>query len=547
MKIESLHKPPKEGRLKVAAYGRVSNDKAELETSLQEQIDHYTRIIVMNPDWEFAGIYYDDGISGTSTEKRTGFNKMIENAKAGLIDIILVKSISRFARNVIDLLTVVRELRNLDIEIYFETQNVSSLDKKCDQMITMYAEFAEEEAISVSENVKWRQDKNMKDGRYFLPVKQMLGYRYDENKKLLIYEPEAKIIRLIYQLYLDGNGSMLICKELTSLKMKNRNGIVKWHPNSIRSILRNEAYVGDHLFRKEYVEDPITHKRKINLGEKEQYIVKNGHPAIIDRRTWEAVQKLMDYKCDKFNTPSYKNGTYSKSNSSTAFTGFIICPRCGSNYISKLNHYNGKKTNRHLMCSSNRESKTCPSENYPFDVFEKGLIQILKILKTNIGDLKDILYKEFEDTDKDERSKKFDKLNSEIEKLRTQLNKIENYHDEFYTNLRNAYLEKITALTNKKVLIENESLTKENIESRVKAILEPLKKLNNDINKVDEVDFKKVFDKAVIVDKGLIYFIIGNGSMKKYPLKPKLIYQTTVSYKVRITTFQTTFGVIINK
>ena len=140
-----------------------------------------------------------------------------------------------------------------------------------------------------------------------------------------------------------------------------------------------------------------------------------------------------------------------------------------------------------------------------------------------------------------------DKLNSEIEKLRTQLNKIENYHDEFYTNLRNAYLEKITALTNKRVLIENESLTKENIESRVKAILEPLKKLNNDINKVDEVDFKKVFDKAVIVDKGLIYFIIGNGSMKKYPLKPKLIYQTTVSYKVRITAFQTTFGVIINK
>ena len=172
---------------------------------------------------------------------------------------------------------------------------------------------------------------------------------------------------------------------------------------------------------------------------------------------------------------------------------------------------------------------------------------MLKILKTNMGGLKEMLYKEFGDTNNEERARKFNRLNDEIERLRTQLKRIENYHDEFYTNLRNAYLEKITALTNKKVLMENELMTKENIESRVKTILEPLKKLNNDINTASDIDFKNVLDKAVIVDKGLIYFIIGNGNMKKYPLKPKLIYRTTVSYKLRITTFQTTFGAIINK
>ena len=147
--IKSLHKVIPGQKLKVAAYARISNDKECLETSLEEQVDYYTRVIVMNPDWEFSGIYFDNGISGTTADQRTGFMNMIDNARVGLIDIILVKSISRFARNIIDLLTIVRELRNKGIEIYFESQNISSLDTKCDQMITMYAEFAQEESLSV--------------------------------------------------------------------------------------------------------------------------------------------------------------------------------------------------------------------------------------------------------------------------------------------------------------------------------------------------------------------------------------------------------------
>ena len=253
MEIKSLHKVYSNRKLKVAAYARISNDKESLETSLEEQVDSYTRIIVSNPQWEFAGIYYDDGISGTSTTFRKGFLNMIENARAGLIDIILVKSISRFARNIIDLLTLVRELRKKGIEIYFESQNISSLDTKCDQMITMYAEFAEEEALSVSENVRWRVKKNMFDGKYYLPVNQMLGYRYDEKGKIIIYEPEAKIIRKIYSLCLEGKGCIEISKYLVSNQIPNRKGNVSWATSTIRQLLRNEKYVGDYLYHKSYI------------------------------------------------------------------------------------------------------------------------------------------------------------------------------------------------------------------------------------------------------------------------------------------------------
>ena len=238
--------------------------------------------------------YYDDGISGTTTTQRKGFTAMIENAKAGLIDIILVKSVSRFARNIIDLLTEVRELRKLGVEIYFESQEMSSLDMKSDMMITMYAEYAEEEAISVSENVKWRVEKNKRDGIYHLPVNQMLGYRYDENGDIYIYEEEAKIIRLIYDMYAKGEGSSNIAKFLTNKKYKNRKGDTMWYANSVRNILRNEKYVGDYLFTKSYVESPLTHKKMLNYGDKEQMLVSNGHPAIVDRDLWDKVQSIMD-------------------------------------------------------------------------------------------------------------------------------------------------------------------------------------------------------------------------------------------------------------
>ena len=202
MTINSLHKIPKNRKLRVAAYARISTDKDTLETSLAEQIKNYTALIVQNPDWEFAGIYPDNGKSGSNVIHRKEFINMIENARLGLIDIILVKSVSRFARNLIDLLQLIREFRHKGIEIYFEEQEISSLDVKADQMITICAKFAEEELFEISENVKWRYAKNKKEGKYSLPP-NLYGYRTINGKITIAYE-EAKWVKTIYSMCLEG-------------------------------------------------------------------------------------------------------------------------------------------------------------------------------------------------------------------------------------------------------------------------------------------------------------------------------------------------------
>ena len=247
MKIKSLHPIPKDRKLRVAAYARISNDKEVLETSLAEQIKNYTTLIVQNPNWEFAGIYPDNGKSGSDVIHRKEFIAMIENARLGLIDIILVKSVSRFARNLIDLLELVREFRLKGIEIYFEEQEVSSLDVKADQMITVCAKFAEEELFTISENVKWRYAKNKKEGKYSLPP-NLYGYRTIDGKITIAYD-EAKWIKTIYSMCLDGYGSSLIIRYLEDNHVPSPAGKPRWGHNTICSILRNEKYVGDCLIQ----------------------------------------------------------------------------------------------------------------------------------------------------------------------------------------------------------------------------------------------------------------------------------------------------------
>lgn len=339
MEFETLHKRIPGQKLKVAAYGRISTDKESSEPSLQEQISFYVEAIIENPNWEFAGMFYDDGISGTSIEKRPGFNKMIEYARAGLIDIILVKSISRFARNVVELLTIKRELASKGIEIYFEQQKISSLNPSCDFALTLYAQIAESEALSVSKNVKWRVDKNMREGRYYLPVNQMLGYRYDDEGNIVIYEDEAKWIREIYKRYASGEGTTSISEWLNSSGIKTASG-TEWNPKKIRNVLKNEKYVGDVLFQKTYVDDPLSHKFVHNHGQRDQFLVKNAHPKIIDRVTWDKVQKRINALAKQYNIKTYDDGTFTEDTfHRIAYTQFIKCPYCGSYYQHKINHY----------------------------------------------------------------------------------------------------------------------------------------------------------------------------------------------------------------
>lgn len=547
MEIKSLHKIKSNQRLKVAAYARISSNKDELETSLDEQIDYYTRIIVANPNWEFAGIYYDDGISGTTISQRKGFQAMVENAKAGLIDIILVKSVSRFARNLIDLLTTLRELRNIGVEIYFEQQQTSSLDVKCDQMITMYADFAEEEAISVSQNCKWRVNKNIKDGSYHLPTAQMMGYRYDKNGNVVIYEPEARTIQKIYKLYLSGYGCSQIAEFLTRSKEMNRIGQTKWERSTIRNILRNEKYVGDFIFQKSYIESPLTHKVIINHGERDRYLVENGHPAIINRDDWNKVQDIMNANSKKFKVPSYENGTYVHPINSNRFLGFISCPYCHNNYILKRNRRNGEVEKTFLSCSANKSAKICNSDNYPIEEFEKIVIKALATLRQNVDELKPLLQSAFKDNSSYEREQRITALDNKIEEHRKKLLEINGFMDDFYMKQKDSLLEIISDLTKEKNTLINANLTAENVDSRIRKITKAISSLPKKMDSLEGVDFTEIFSKAIVVNKGLIYFIIGKGDMDKYPLRPKLIFKSNHRYMVRKTSISTNYGIMINR
>jgi DNA invertase Pin-like site-specific DNA recombinase len=251
--------PPKAGKLissavtknsdlkRVAAYARVSTDNEEQISSFDAQMDYYTRHIQSNPAWEFVGLYSDEGISATSTRKRDGFNRMISDALDGKIDLIITKSVSRFARNTIDSLTTVRQLKEKGVEIYFEKESIYTLDSKGELLITIMSSLAQEESRSISENVTWGQRKRFADGKVSIPYGQFLGYKKGENDLPEIVEKEAKVVRTIYKQFLEGKTSKGIADYLSENKIPTASGKNKWHPSTIMSILQNEKYKGDAL------------------------------------------------------------------------------------------------------------------------------------------------------------------------------------------------------------------------------------------------------------------------------------------------------------
>lgn len=230
---------------RVAAYARVSTDSDEQQSSYEAQVDFYTRHIQSNPEWEFVGLYADEGISGTNTKRREGFNLMVADALDGKIDLILTKSISRFARNTVDTLTTVRKLKERNVEVYFEKENIYTLDAKGEVIITIMSSLAQEESRSISENVTWGKRKSMADGKFSLSYKHFLGYEKGEDGLPKIVEEEAKIVRSIYQLFLEGQTIRMIADHLTRQGIPTPMGKKNWRVSTIMSILQNEKYKGD--------------------------------------------------------------------------------------------------------------------------------------------------------------------------------------------------------------------------------------------------------------------------------------------------------------
>ena len=248
----------------VAAYARVSTDSDEQFTSYAAQIDYYTQFIKARDDWSFVSVYTDEGITGTSTKHREGFKSMVADALAGKIDLIVTKSVSRFARNTVDSLTTIRQLKEHGVECFFEKENIWTFDGKGKLLITIMSSLAQEESRSISENVTWGQRKRMADGKVSVPFDHFLGYEHGPHGELVVNEEQARIVRKIYEWFLEGLTPHAIAKKLTDMGIPTPRHGTKWWQGTVRSILTNEKYKGDALMQKYYTEDFLTKKQVLN-------------------------------------------------------------------------------------------------------------------------------------------------------------------------------------------------------------------------------------------------------------------------------------------
>ena len=359
---------------KVCAYARVSTDHDEQLTSYEAQVSYYTNYINSRTDWEFVKLYADEGISGCSTKGRLGFQTMVEDALAGKINLIITKSVSRFARNTVDSLSTIRKLKEHNVECYFEKENIWSFDPKCELLLSIVSSISQEESRSISENVTWGHRKRMADGKVIMPFGRFLGYDRGSDGKPVINQEEAETVRRIYRLFLAGSTPYAIAKELTADGIPTPAGKTKWPPSTVRSILTNEKYKGDALLQKTFTPDYLTKKIKKNTGQIPQYYVEESHPAIITPEIYEAVQ-------DEIERRSRKKSRYS---SADVLAGKLICGECGSCYSPKVWHSTDRYRRVIYQCGHKYNgSQKCSTPHLTAEQIKEIFVKAVNEMVTN--------------------------------------------------------------------------------------------------------------------------------------------------------------------
>ncbi len=389
---------------RVAAYARVSTDQEEQQNSYEAQVDYYTNYIKSRDDWEFVSVYADAGITGCNTKKRDGFNKMVEDALAGRIDLIITKSVSRFARNTVDSLTTIRRLKERKVECYFEKENIWTFDSRGELLITIMSSLAQEESRSISENCTWGQRKRFADGKATVPFKRFLGYDRGADGSLVVNEEQAVIVRRIYGLFLQGRSPYAIAKILTADEVPSPGGKKAWAPGTVKSILTNEKYKGDALLQKVYTIDFLSKKKKVNEGEVPQYYVENSHPAIISPREFDEVQAQM----------AARHPGKNRRSCTSTFSSRIKCGSCGSWYGSKVWHSNSKYRKIIWQCNHKFDGeKKCSTPHLDEETIKELFIKAVNTLLTE--EEKAMILENFYSI-KDQLSDKFELFLTELQK-----------------------------------------------------------------------------------------------------------------------------------
>lgn len=374
--IGNLSKTKEVKKIRVAAYCRVSTDTEEQATSYQTQIEHYEEIISKNPEWIFAGIYADDGISATSTKNREEFNKMIQACMDGKIDMIITKSISRFARNTVDCLNYIRQLKAQNIPIYFEKESINTMDAKGEVLITIMASLAQQESESLSQNVKLGMQYRFQQGKVMVNARCFLGYDKDENGHLVINPEQAEVVKRIYREYLEGASCQQIARGLERDGVLTARGNKRWHDSAIRLILENEKYMGDALLQKTYTVDFLNKKRIKNNGEMPQYYVEDDHEAIIPKELFLKVQEEIARRGSQVDCMGRRRGFSSKH----CFTNLMYCAECGEPF--RRVHWNNRGCKSIVWrCTSRLDKKgECHARTIYEDVLKQAFVTALNQL-----------------------------------------------------------------------------------------------------------------------------------------------------------------------
>lgn len=406
-------------KLRVAAYCRVSTDSEEQATSYEAQIEHYTNYIKSNPEWELAGIFADEGITGTNTKKREEFNRMIEECMQGKIDMIITKSISRFARNTLDCLKYIRQLKEKNIPVYFEKENINTLDSKGEILLTIMASLAQQESQSLSQNVKLGIQYRYQQGKIHINHNRFLGYTKDKDGNLVIVPEEAEIVKRIYREYLEGSSMLQIARGLEADGILTGAGNPRWHTSTINKILRNEKYIGDALLQKTYTVDFLSKKRVPNNGIVPQYYVENSHEPIIPREIFMQVQEEMVRRANLRGGKGGKKRVYS---SKYALSSIVYCGQCGDIY--RRVHWNNRGYKSIVWRCVNRleeKGSECTAPTINEETLQAAVVKAINELLAKKEPFLITLQKNIATVLNEENDNATDGLDSKLEELQQQL------------------------------------------------------------------------------------------------------------------------------
>lgn len=460
---------------RVAAYCRVSTDTEEQLLSYKSQVEHYRRMVEANPVWELVDIYADEGISGTQTANRASFQKMINDAVEGKIDMIITKSISRFARNTLDTLKYVRLLKESNVAILFEKENINTMTMNGEMLLVILSSIAQQESESISTNVKMGLKMKMKRGE-LIGFQGCLGYDYDtETKSISINEEEADTVRYIFKRYTEGAGGFMIAKELTNMKARTKRGSTKWADNSVTKIIKNEKYKGDLLLGKTFTVDPISHRRLENMGEQEKYYVANHHEAIVTEDLFEEAQVILRKRSSRHNDL----GRGEKYSRKFAFSSKIQCGFCGHSAIRRKWHSstNHMTYNWHCKNSVTNGKNSCPdSKGVRETSIEEAFVRAFNRINTENRDAIEVFLKNIEGAMGIESNRRDrERVVNEIEILRTkgenllELRLSNKISEDAYTDKYEELSEKVAALKEQKMDLDYKIDEESSLDRRIRA------------------------------------------------------------------------------